>query len=86
MTKLPEFVYLVTVDNEWPVSAIAGDHPSVIDWVAAEVKRREASANAAYPQMVHVWRVPVADAVEVEISQPAVVPASMKVRVPEAGQ
>jgi len=76
--KLPEHIYLVTVEGEWPVTAIAGDHPSVIDHVASAVKRRTDNAAGFADARVHVWRVPVTGAVEMELTPPQVLPASVK--------
>lgn len=67
MTELPEFVYLVTVDTEWPVSAIASDHPSIAEQVEREVARRRASANVSRPGQVHVWKARLADVREVDL-------------------
>jgi len=78
--KLPEFVYLVTVDSEWPVSAIAGDHPSTPDLVEREVERRCQSANVPHRSYVHVWRVPVENAVEMELLPSATVRPSLRER------
>jgi hypothetical protein len=78
--KLPEFIYLVTVDSEWPVSAIADDHPSTAERVEREVERRCQSGNVPHRSYVHVWRVPVAGAVEVELLPSAVVRPSLRER------
>lgn len=75
--KLPEHIYLVTVEGEWPVTAIAGDHPGVIDHVAAAVKRRTENASG-FSASVRVWRVPVTGAAEMELTPPQMLPASVK--------
>lgn len=82
--KLPEFVYLITTSREWPVSAIAGNPPGVADWVAAEVRRRAQSANVLHEREVRVWRVPVRDAVEMELLPAEVVKATLREKVPAA--
>lgn len=70
---LPEFVYLITVSSEWPVSAIADDHPTTAGRVEDEVARRMKSGNVPNRSYVKVWRVPVKDATEVELMPSAVV-------------
>lgn len=67
MTKMPEFVYLVTVDGEWPVSAIADDHPSTASRVEKEVARRTKGASPVLPARAHVWRARLADLTEVDL-------------------
>lgn len=76
MADLPEFVYLVTLDHEWPVSAIAGDHPHVAAWVEAEVARRAPDDWAR--SHAHVWRVRVTDVEEMELLPSATVRASLR--------
>lgn len=78
MSKLPEFVYLITVSSEWPVSAIADDHPATADRVEDEVKRRMESGNVPNRSYVKVWRVPVRDAVEMDLMPAATVRASLR--------
>jgi hypothetical protein len=94
VTKLPEYVYLITVDSEWPVSAIAGDHSSVAQLIEAEIQRRCQSQNVPNRGYVHVWRVPVQlacsaassaawDATEMELLPPtAVVRPSLREKHP----
>jgi hypothetical protein len=67
MAEIPEFVYLVTVDGEWPVSAIADDHPSIASIVETEVLRRRTSANVSRPEQVHVWSARLTDVREVDL-------------------
>jgi hypothetical protein len=67
MTKLPTHVYLVTVDTEWPVSAIASDHPSIAERVQDEVLRRFASENVMRPEQVHVRKACLTDVIEVDL-------------------
>jgi hypothetical protein len=97
MTKLPEYVYLITVDSEWPVSAIAGDHPSVPELIEAEIQRRCQSQNVPNRGYVHVWRVPVQlacsaasstawDATEMELLPAAVVKPSLREKPPPAAE
>ena len=80
--KLPELVYLITVKSEWPVSAIADDHSTTPERVEREVERRCRSANVPHRSYVHVWRVPVKDAVEMELMPRAEVKPSLRVRLP----
>lgn len=85
MPDLPEFVYLITVGGEWPVSAIAGDHPSAPERIAQEIDRRRKSAvHGISADRFHVWRVPVRDAVEMDVLPRQVVPPSLKVKLPDA--
>lgn len=80
MTDLPEFVYLITVDGEWPVQAVADCHPSTADTVAEVVARRSESGNVWHSQQVHVWKVPVANAQEVDLMPATTVRASLRER------
>lgn len=66
MSTLPEFVYLVTVETEWPVSAIADDHPSIAERVDREVQRRRDNVNYP-PARVHVWKARLTDVREVDL-------------------
>lgn len=78
MTKLPEFVYLVTVEDEWPVSAIAGDHPTTPDRIEREVERRTTGQHRQARERARVWRVPVKDAVEMELLPRAEIKPSLR--------
>jgi hypothetical protein len=81
VTQLPEYVYLVTVDTEWPVSVIADDNPALTaDRVAKEVERRHGSGNVSRPEQVHVWRAQLADVQEVDLMPATVVRASLRER------
>jgi hypothetical protein len=80
--KLPEFVYLITVSSEWPVSAIADDHPTTAERVETEVERRMKSGNIPDRSYVKVWRVPVRDAVEMDLMPAAVVRPSLREKLP----
>jgi hypothetical protein len=80
--KLPEFVYLITVSSEWPVSAIAGDHSSVAETVEREVERRMESANVPHRSYIKIWRVSVKDAVEIDLMPSAVVRPSLREKSP----
>lgn len=80
MTDLPEFVYLVTVDSEWPVSAIASDHPSIAEQVEREVSRRRANRNVLRPEQVHVWKARLVDVREVDLMPTTTVQASIRER------
>jgi hypothetical protein len=82
MAELPEFVYLVTVEGEWPVSAIADDHPSTTERVEDEVRRRTSGAQPPRSTThAHVWRVRAADAVEMELIPAQTVKPSLRVRL-----
>jgi hypothetical protein len=80
MADLPEFVYLVSVDGEWPVSAIADCHPSTPESVEREVRRRSESGNVWRPGQVHVWKCRLADAREVDLLPAATVRPSLRER------
>jgi len=75
MPNLPEFVYLVTLESEWPVSAIAHDHPSAPERVAKEAARRTSRDNPR--SRARIWRVPVANAVEMEVLPGQVIEPSL---------
>ena len=85
MTDLPEFVYLVTVDSEWPVSAIADDHPGTAERVAREVERRSQSGNVWRPGLVHVWKARLADACEVDLLPSVMTRPSLRERTEWTG-
>lgn len=80
-----EYVYLITVEGEWPVSAIADCHSSTPEVVEREViRKRNASAGGAAFSRVHVWRARLTDLTEVEL-----VPARTvgpELRVPDPGE
>lgn len=82
MADLPEFVYLITVDTEWPVTAIADCHPSTADSVEDEVKRRRASRNVSHPDEVKVWKARLADVRQVDLMPTTTVRASLREREP----
>jgi hypothetical protein len=75
---LPEFVYLVTAQGEWPISAIAGDHPSTVDLIEREVQRRAQSRNVQTRERVKVWRVRVEAVEEMDLMPSAVVRSSLR--------
>ncbi len=77
--EIPEFVYLVTVDNEWPVSALAADHPAIAERVAMEVDRRARSANVYHGNQVKVWRARLTDVRRVDLMPSATVRPSLRV-------
>jgi hypothetical protein len=79
MAELPEFIYLITVETQWMVSAIAGDHPNTPERVVAEVERRSGTAPGSDARGgTHVWRVPVAGAVEMDIVPGEVIKPSLR--------
>lgn len=80
MADIPEFVYLVTVDGEWPVSAIADCHPTTPESVEREVKRRSESGNVWHAGQVHVWKCRLTDVREVDLLPAAVVRPSLRER------
>lgn len=80
MTELPEFVYLVTVDTEWPVSVIPDDHPSTAERVERVVQQRSESANVYHPGQIHVWQARLTDVREVDLLPSTTVRASLRER------
>jgi hypothetical protein len=76
MARLPEHVYLIATEGEWPWSAVAGDHPSAADEVVAEAERRKAAGTGA----VHTWQVSLADAIEIDPVPAHTVPASLQAK------
>jgi hypothetical protein len=78
--EIPEFVYLVTVDAEWPVSAIADDHPSIAERVEDVVTRRRKSENVYRPDQVHVWKARLTDVREVDLLPAATTRPSLRER------
>jgi hypothetical protein len=82
MADLPEFVYLIKADGEWPVSAIADDHPATPETIDREVQRRRQSANVGLYGRVRIWRVPVAGAVEMDLVPAQTVKPSLRVKLP----
>lgn len=78
---IPEFVYLVTVDGEWPVSAIADDHSTTAERVEAEMKRRTSGAQPPRSTThAHVWKCRLADAREVDLLPTTTVKPSLRER------
>jgi len=77
--KLPEFVYLVTVDTEWPISAIA-DGSYAAEHVEREVNRRAGSGNVWHRSQVHVWKCRLDDVHEVDLMPTTTVRASLRER------
>lgn len=61
---LPEVVYLITVDGEWPVSAFAEDHPSTADRVEVGVAHRMKDAPS---RCIHVWKADLVNVREVDL-------------------
>lgn len=76
--ELPEYVYLITVNGEWPVSAIAADHPSLPDRIHREIQRRVLTGPQRRINSVHVWRVPVMQATEVQLVPEKTIPAELR--------
>ena len=74
MARLPEHVYLIVTEGEWDTAAVMGDHPSAPAEVVAESERRKAAATGA----VHVWQVPLADAMEFDPVPAHVVPDALE--------
>jgi hypothetical protein len=79
MTRRPEieFVYLVTVDSEWPVTAIADDHPSTPDRIERAVQDRKQGRPLGH-HGVRVWRARLADLTEVEFVPAHIIPPEIK--------
>lgn len=83
MPDIPEYVYLVTVDSEWPVSALADDHPLIADRVELEVSRRRALGNVSgcvSLSRVRVYRARLVDVVEMDLEPTRTVGASLRER------
>lgn len=82
MAELPGYVYLVTVEGEWPVSAIADDHTSTPERVADEVARRTSGSSPPRSTAhAHVWRVQVIEAVEMDVVPAQTVKPSLRVKL-----
>lgn len=72
-----EYVYLITAEGEWPVSAVAdGPHAAR----AVEERARERGKD----RVVHVWRAKVSGLVELELIPAHTVDAQLKVKVSDA--
>lgn len=80
MAELPEFVYLVTVDTEWPVSVVVDDHPSAAERIERVVKERRAGGNVSRPEQVHVWKARLTDVREVDLLPTTTVGPSLRER------
>ena len=78
MARLPGYVYLIMAEGQWPVAAVAGDHPGAPDEVLAAVAARSGTAGAP----VRVWKVSLAGAVPVDAIPPREVPAELAERPP----
>lgn len=80
-----EYVYLVSAEGEWPVSAIADDHPSTPSRVEAEVKRRQKDGpHGRSLQRIHVWRARITDLTELELVPARQVEAELRLKQPTA--
>jgi hypothetical protein len=78
-----EFVYLVTVEGEWPVSVIADDHPSTPGRIEEEVRRRKRAGSGPESMVrTHVWKARLADVTEVELIPAHTVEAELKAKTP----
>lgn len=80
MTQLPDHVYMITVDGEWPVTAIVDDHVTTAARVERAVNERAASLNVYRPDQVRVWKARLADVREVDLVPPVTVPATLRER------
>jgi hypothetical protein len=68
-------VYLIICESQWPVEAIAHDHPSALQSAAEkaqELRKKDTTTR--------VLRIPVRDAVEMEIVPKQIIQASLKER------
>ena len=77
MTDLPEYVYLIKPNNEWPISCVEREGS-----VESVVQQRRGSRNVGQDGIVRVWRVPTTEAVEMELVPSRVVPSSVKPKQP----
>lgn len=75
MARLPENVYIVVTEGEWEWTAVPGDHPNATAEVVGESERRKAEGG-----VVHVWRVPMAGAAEIDAIPSHPVPPSLAER------
>lgn len=69
MADLPEFVYLITMESQWPVTAVvdygdAGTARRVEEIVDERVKSGYAGTRR---NQVHVWKARLADVREVDL-------------------
>lgn len=76
MTDLPEFVYLVTVDTEWPVTVVVAYENDDAERVAQAVRQRVNHKGGR----AHVWKARLADVREVDLIPSTVVKASIRER------
>lgn len=77
MSRLPEHAYLIMTEGEWEWAAVPGDHPNATAEVVAESERRKAGGG-----VVHVWRVPLAGAAEIDAIPAHPVPPALADRPP----
>lgn len=74
MTRLPEHAILIMTDGQWDAAVFPGDHPNLDAEVVAEAERRK---QAVAPEKVHVYRVPLAGAAEIDAVPAHQVPAAL---------
>lgn len=75
--EIPEFVYLITMDSEWVVTAVADCHPSTPEAVAKEVERRNNNSSSPL-RRVRVLRARLVDIQEMELVPEQTIPASLR--------
>lgn len=78
VTELPEFVFLITVDGQWPVSVVA-DGPHAETAVLKEVERRRRNAEG-FSSRVHIWRAQLTEVVEMSLEPARIIPATLQVK------
>lgn len=75
MARLPEHAYLIMTEGAWEWDAVPGDHPDAPAQVVALSERRKAEGG-----VVHVWRVPLAGAAEIDAIPSHPVPPALQER------
>lgn len=79
MTRLPDHLVVIMTEGDWNVSAYPADHPNLAAEVVSEAERRKAPEDA---RPVHVYRVPLNGATEIDAVPSHQVPASLQERTP----
>jgi hypothetical protein len=72
VTRLPDHVILIMTEGEWDTAAFMSDHPNLAAEAVSEAERRKAAGSA-----VHVLRVPLDQAAEIDAVPQQIIPPSL---------
>jgi hypothetical protein len=75
VTRLPDHVILIMTEGQWDTAAFMSDHPDLAAQVVSEAESRKAAGSA-----VHVLRVPLDQAAEIDAVPEQTIPPSLQDR------